>query len=220
VPKPRFERMSERERAAILDVAARHFVDDGYERASANAIFDACGLSKSSAYLAFENKADLFGAVVLRAAERVLAAVPPFPRAVRGRQAYFDALFAWLSATVDAALADPTSARLLEQYALARKGGLVDAGDGRLDALAAASFDDVLSVGRAAGVVRDDLDPAILAALVGSVVSTLDLFHMERLATSSTRARGELLSVYVDTIARLVLPGGRRRSARPKTNRS
>lgn len=220
MPKPRFERMSQRERAAILDVAARHFVEHGFERASANAIYDACGLSKSSAYLAFENKADLFSAVVLRAAERVLSAVPRFPSSVRGRTAYFDALFAWLSATVDAALADRPSARLLEQYALARRAGTVDAGDGRIDALAAASFDEILAIGRAAGAVRDDVDPQVLAALVGAAVSTLDQFYLERLADASARARGEVLAVYVDTIARLVLPGGRRRSARPRTNRS
>ncbi len=64
MPRPRFLRMPADRRLRLLDEAAREFGRHGFERASLNRILEAAGVSKGAAYYYFENKADLFAAVV------------------------------------------------------------------------------------------------------------------------------------------------------------
>jgi AcrR family transcriptional regulator len=64
MPRPRFERLDNAKRRAILEAAASEFAAHGFEQASLNHIIDALGLSKGVFYYYFDSKADLFGAVV------------------------------------------------------------------------------------------------------------------------------------------------------------
>jgi AcrR family transcriptional regulator len=58
-------------RERLFAVAAREFGLHGYEAASMNRILDEAGIGKSSAYYYFEDKADLFCAVVEYSVERL-----------------------------------------------------------------------------------------------------------------------------------------------------
>ncbi len=71
MPFARFARMPAEKRERLLMVAAREFGLHGYEGASLNRILDEAGVGKSSAYYYFEDKADLFGAVVEYSVERL-----------------------------------------------------------------------------------------------------------------------------------------------------
>jgi AcrR family transcriptional regulator len=71
MPFARFARMPAEKRERLLTVAAREFGMHGYEAASLNRILDEAGIGKSSAYYYFEDKADLFGAVVEYSVERL-----------------------------------------------------------------------------------------------------------------------------------------------------
>jgi AcrR family transcriptional regulator len=71
MPFARFARMPAEKRERLLMVAAREFGLHGYEAASLNRILDEAGVGKSSAYYYFEDKADLFSAVVEYSVERL-----------------------------------------------------------------------------------------------------------------------------------------------------
>jgi AcrR family transcriptional regulator len=71
MPFARFARMPAEKRERLLAVAAREFGLHGYEAASLNRILDEAGIGKSSAYYYFEDKADLFSAVVEHSVERL-----------------------------------------------------------------------------------------------------------------------------------------------------
>jgi AcrR family transcriptional regulator len=71
MPFARFARMPAEKRERLLAVAAREFGLHGYEAASLNRILDEASIGKSSAYYYFEDKADLFGAVVEYSVERL-----------------------------------------------------------------------------------------------------------------------------------------------------
>jgi AcrR family transcriptional regulator len=71
MPFARFARMPAEKRERLLTVAAREFGLHGYEAASMNRILDEAGIGKSSAYYYFEDKADLFCAVVEYSVERL-----------------------------------------------------------------------------------------------------------------------------------------------------
>ena len=64
------ERKSVRER--LLDEAAKHFAERGYEAANVNEIALAAGFAKGTIYNYFESKDELFGEVIAEAARRAV----------------------------------------------------------------------------------------------------------------------------------------------------
>ena len=58
-------------REQILDGAKRVFMEQGFEAASMNDITRAAGVSKGTIYVYFENKEDLFGAMIERERRRI-----------------------------------------------------------------------------------------------------------------------------------------------------
>jgi AcrR family transcriptional regulator len=64
MPYPRFHKLAEAKRTHLLDVAAQEFAAYGLADASINRILERAGMSKGAAYYYFEDKADLFLAVV------------------------------------------------------------------------------------------------------------------------------------------------------------
>jgi AcrR family transcriptional regulator len=64
MPHPRFFRLPPDKRARILEAAALEFASAGFRGASLNRIIRAAGISKGAAYYYFDDKADLFAAVV------------------------------------------------------------------------------------------------------------------------------------------------------------
>jgi AcrR family transcriptional regulator len=64
MPYPRFHKLAEAKRAHLLDIAAQEFAAYGLADASINRILERAGMSKGAAYYYFEDKVDLFIAVV------------------------------------------------------------------------------------------------------------------------------------------------------------
>ena len=60
-------------REKLLDEAARHFAERGYEAANINEIALAAGFAKGTVYNYFKSKEDLFGEVVAEAARRAVS---------------------------------------------------------------------------------------------------------------------------------------------------
>jgi AcrR family transcriptional regulator len=71
MPYPRFEKLPEAKRMRLLDTAAQEFAARGFADASINRILARAGMSKGAAYYYFEDKLDLFLAVVRYASERL-----------------------------------------------------------------------------------------------------------------------------------------------------
>jgi len=71
MPITRLARLAPEKRERLFAVAAQEFAAWGFEQASLNRILEAAQMGKSSAYYYFEDKADLFGAVIEHARERL-----------------------------------------------------------------------------------------------------------------------------------------------------
>lgn len=67
MPRPRFNKLDEATREGLLEAAAREFASRGFDGASLNRIIETAGISKGGFYYYFDDKADLFGMVVLAA---------------------------------------------------------------------------------------------------------------------------------------------------------
>lgn len=72
-PLPRFEKLPEGRRRAILSAATREFAEHGFEGASFNRIIEAAGISKGAMYYYFADKDDLYRTVLAEATERWFA---------------------------------------------------------------------------------------------------------------------------------------------------
>jgi AcrR family transcriptional regulator len=64
MPRPRFARLPQARRTALLEAAAQQFGTHGFEDASLNQILEHAGISKGAAYYYFDDKEDLFLTVV------------------------------------------------------------------------------------------------------------------------------------------------------------
>ena len=64
MPRPRFDKLDPEVRARLLEAAAQEFSAASYESASLNRIIEQAGISKGSLYYYFDDKEDLFRAVL------------------------------------------------------------------------------------------------------------------------------------------------------------
>ena len=71
MPFSRFTKMPSEKRERLLTIAAQEFAAHGFEAASLNRILEEAQIGKSSAYYYFEDKADLFCAVVEYCVDRL-----------------------------------------------------------------------------------------------------------------------------------------------------
>ncbi|WP_407351780.1 TetR/AcrR family transcriptional regulator [Luteimonas sp. R10] len=64
MPRPRFLKLDETRREQVLETAGEEFAAHGYDQASLNRIIERLGLSKGQFYYYFDDKIDLFQAVM------------------------------------------------------------------------------------------------------------------------------------------------------------
>ena len=79
MPLPRFQRLDPERRRIILDAAAREFAEHGFRGASYNGIIAQAGVSKGAMYYYFDDKVDLFLAVVSDAFGDLASSFGRFP---------------------------------------------------------------------------------------------------------------------------------------------
>ncbi|MBW1880927.1 MAG: TetR/AcrR family transcriptional regulator [Deltaproteobacteria bacterium] len=177
MPRPRFQRLSPERRAQILETAAKHFAEHGYDRASLNRILAECAVSKGAAYYYFDDKADLFSTVVeeavrvgldteaLRMDDVDAASFWPWVRGLYVRQllAYREHPHLWrvVKSATDAVGHERDGARIAERLAplVEMMGGL-------------------LQRALALGVVRTDLPLDLLVSMIGGLDDALDRWFL------------------------------------------
>lgn len=175
MPRPRFQNPDAARRREILEAAASEFATHGYKGASLNHVIAQLGLSKGVFYYYFDDKADLFGAVLEMVWEEL---VPPDITVAGIRK--WDAAGFW--------------ARLAEFMNNAREhmrrwpwlGGMlrmfyVPPADPRLSRLVASKFEQARAIqaawvkhGQQIGVIRSDLAEDLLVSLLMAVDEAAD----------------------------------------------
>ncbi len=158
---PRFQRLPASRRHEILAVAQGHLAREG-EAASYNQIIADAGISKTTAYLYFDGKADLVGEVRRDLMERLAAVLGPWrPTGSEGR---FWAQLEAQRATLHAHLAaHPDDVAILAQRPGADEVAVFDAW-----------FDGLVDEGVALGVIRADVERPLLIAATRALFGCLD----------------------------------------------
>jgi AcrR family transcriptional regulator len=205
MPRPRFEKLPPERRAHILEVAAREFGALGYEGASLNRILEKAELSKGAAYYYFDDKADLFLAVIGHCQAQLMLVAELRPEALRAdtfwdvardtyrRQFVLFRQHPWLMGVARAVWTLP--AQLRESGPLA---ALFEQGQ--------SVTRSILARGRELGVVRDDVPEELLVAWVGALDGAGDrwlLTHWEQLDDAAMQRHADRV---VDGFRRLLTP--------------
>ena len=176
-PHPRFARLPPERRHAVLQAAAQEFAEHGFESASLNRILEGAGVSKGSFYYYFDDKADLFTAVVDEATA-VLLPPEPLDLAALSAETFWPRLEQLFFETEERALAAPwlaTAGRLFYHPPAAELEPVVRA---RLEQ-ARGYLAILVERGRELGAVRDDLPVSLLVAQVTAAAEAGDRWMVE-----------------------------------------
>jgi AcrR family transcriptional regulator len=172
-------------RAQILGCAREVFAKLGYHRASIADICAAAGIGRGTLYQYFDNKQDVFSAVVDELSARVREVIDTRPplAAVPGTEDAPPALIARfcemrLRVLLDAVFADEASLRLVLREARGIDGG-IDQVISRIDGITLGALTDDLTTAARLGII-DCPEPALTAEFVLGGVQKMVLRALEQ----------------------------------------
>lgn len=204
MPRPRFLRLPEHERNALLQLAAEEFAREGFFGASYNRIIERSPLGKSSVYLAFDDKEDLFFTVLQ---QRLPVPNAPLPEALSTQSEFWSAVATWIDRFGQHALEDPMILPLAQSfYALLPNSERARALEGKVLTVVAR----FVARGQALGAVRRDLSCEQASALaLGSLVALDQLALVDAISASEVPPSQKIRkweALAVDLLRRILSP--------------
>ncbi|HTL42203.1 MAG TPA: TetR/AcrR family transcriptional regulator [Pseudolysinimonas sp.] len=177
MPRPRFDKLTAGQQAAILEAAAAEFAAHGYAGASLNRIIDAAKISKGSMYYYFDDKEDLYAHVLRREIVGLVertgpVPVPDTPDPEEFWRVLTEAYLGLLRVMRDS----PRTATLLRGWLSAAPGPGLDAAQHDAEREVLPWIAQTLAAGRRAGAVRDDLPDGLLIALAMGIGQAIDVW--------------------------------------------
>ncbi|MEZ4415425.1 MAG: TetR/AcrR family transcriptional regulator [Gemmatimonadota bacterium] len=179
MPRPRFAELPAERQEALLGAAADEFVQQGYSLASVNRIIERAGISKGTLYYYFDDKEDLFGAVIEQALDRGMEAMGFPSPATLAAETYWESFRDMMRRSMDYLRGHEWYVRLLRafhQFHLERPAA--PAARRVLDQMSR-YIHDILEGGQRLGVVRTDLPLPLLVEITLAVDAATDRWRLE-----------------------------------------
>jgi len=197
VPRPRFDRLPGARQRAVLDTAAAEFTAHGYHAASINRVQKSLSLSKGAFYYWFDDKEDLFLAVLLDRLGKMSASVGGLLTDAPSTAPLWDQVEATCAAMIAHALSDPETLLLFKAAV-----SLSPARSARTQALWAQlqqATEAIVVEGQLRGSVRTDLPAALIASVAVSILEGMDRYLLTRLEDTTP---GDAARLYTDLLQR------------------
>jgi AcrR family transcriptional regulator len=198
-----FTDLPEEKRLLILSTAAFEFAAHGFQAASLNHIIQRCGMSKSSFYYYFKDKAELFSVLIDRAAARIAAAVTVPTQQVLSLDFWgeVEELFSRIL------LVSEQQPWFLAFGKLFYQAPPPDNADiGGVHAAVRRWVEEALTTAQASGDIRNDLPFDLLAESVFALLQALDrwtVHHLESLSHDQAHAAAHMQA---DFLKRMLAP--------------
>src|SRR5690606_30893156 len=202
MPLPRFERLDEDRREAILEAAAIEFGAAGFEGASFNRIIERAGLSKGAMYYYFADKEDLYRTVVATSTERIVEAVGR-PALVTTAEGFWDECHAMYGRVLRFLFDQREAARLC--FRLAR-GGSQHPAERESYEVVHELVDGLARFGQSLGAVRDDVPVELLVEMAFGAMEGMDVWLGERWESAEESDLELFAKWWIDALKRLASP--------------
>ena len=205
-PYPRFDKLPEDKQAAILTAAREEFLERGYDDASLNQIIAAAGISKGSFYYYFEDKADLFVAVVDDLLDFDALIEGSGLLASANRASFWGAMDQMVEASFEVVEQRPELIRIGQVMhrmpeSARGSGAMVEFFEG-----VAARVSAILAHGQKVGAIRDDMPLELMTQLWMNVDRTFDNWALEFWDEADEATRRVMTGVAMGIFRRIFAP--------------
>ncbi len=215
----RFDNLEPERQQRLIDSAAEEFGAKGYDAASLNRIVEQAGMSKSSLYYYFDDKADLFTTLIEQAIAFLFKEIGGLDPEALTRENYwsqFEALYRRAIAVVNR---NAWYVRLGRMFYRLRGDPKGSSATDRTFQAARRWIGMLIARGQALGVVRTDLAGSLLVDCAMGLGEALDRWVVEHFDHLDEPARLRMASEQVDLFRRLLRRPAGERAVRPTSPR-
>jgi AcrR family transcriptional regulator len=202
----RFENLDPERQKRLFESAAEEFGDKGYDAASLNRIIERSGMSKSSLYYYFDDKADLFTTLLDRSLAFVFREIGGFDPDALTAETYWSAFEDLYRRAIGVVNKNAWLVKFGRIFY--RLGGNPKVGPptGRTFEAARRWVGVVLARGQALGVVRTDLPETLLIDCTMGLLEALDRWGVAHWEDIDHETRLRMGHVQIDLLRRLLAP--------------
>lgn len=205
MPRPRFQNLDKEKQKAILDAAAEEFAAQGLEGASYNKIIEKAGISKGAMYYYFDDKQDLFSAVLWDRVEPVFDVFSQFPP-VRSPEQFWEALSDTLTNLQEMVIKDPISLGIFRIVMNLRYSPSPSPLVEELIRRSRVMSEHFIMEGQRVGAVRTDLPLEFLMRLTSALDEMGDKWLAEHCSSLESKEIKYWADVTMDLIRRVLSP--------------
>lgn len=201
--RSRFENLEPERQQKLFETAAEEFADHGYDGASLNRILDKSGMSKSSLYYYFDDKADLFSTMFERAMIHVLREIGGLDIKALTAETYWSEIEDFYRRSVNLISRNDWIMRLARTMYRARGSKKKLPALDHMFGVAQTIIQDVLKHGQALGVVRTDLPDSLMIVSIMGLGEALDRWTVDHWEEYSKDDLLDLVGVQMAMLERL-----------------
>ena len=211
----RFENLDPERQQRLFDSAAEEFGAKGYDAASLNRILAESGMSKSSLYYYFEDKADLFTTLVERSVAYLFKEIGGFDPQSLSAATYWIELEQLLRRAIALMNRNAWYLKLGRMFYRLRGNPKKGAPTGRAFQAARQWIGVLIARGQTLGVVRSDLPDSLLIDSAMGLGEALDRWTVAHWDDLDEDGRLQLATDQIDLFRRLLSPRGAVARAEP-----
>ncbi|MCP5074398.1 MAG: TetR/AcrR family transcriptional regulator [Rhodobacteraceae bacterium] len=201
------DKLADEKREKLFGQALKEFSAQGFKNASLNRIISAMGMSKSSFYHYFENKADLYQCMIEHVTAPYMLAYEAFDFDALDAESFWSSLQNIVREQTLSMVRAPET-KMIGRIAL-RAMDDPEERDLSLDLIEFATQWSIQMVrrGQALGMVRRDLPETMLLPLLVGITTCFDRWLFEHWDGLSERERIDIADQAIDAYMRLLQPG-------------
>jgi AcrR family transcriptional regulator len=204
----RLDNLDSERRQRLFDSAAEEFGAHGYDAASLNRILEKSGMSKSSLYYYFDDKADLFTTVVERSIAFLFKEIGGLDLEKLTAETYWSELEALYRRVIEVGNKNAWYVKLGRIFYRLRDDSKEGGPTGRTFQAASRWIGSIILRGQMLGVVRTDLPNSLLVSCTMGLGEALDRWILAQWDALDTGARIRMASEQVDLFRRLLSAQG------------
>jgi len=202
--RPRFDKLDRERQERLMESAAEEFGAHGYDAASLNRILEQSGMSKSSLYYYFEDKADLFATLIERSIGFLLKEIGGFDLERLTAETYWSELEAFYRRSVEVMNKNAWYVKLGRLFYRLRGDSKESAPTNRTFRAARHWMELIIARGQALGVVRTDLPNSLLVDSAMGLGEALDRWTVAHWDDLDENQRLQMANHQIDLFRRLL----------------